>query len=129
MSDPGENAPVILFADDEEVIRMMGRDILHVLGYEVILAKDGNEVIELYEQNRDKIALVLVDWHMPGMKGGEILERLWEINRDVKIILATGWGPPRELEQFRAQGREIGLLQKPFLVKDLKDEISAYLSK
>jgi len=129
MSNPGENAPVILFADDEEVIRMMGRDILRVLGYDVILAKDGNEVIELYEQDHDRIDLVLLDWHMPGMRGGEILERLWEINQDVKISLATGWGPPRELDQIRAQGKEVGLLQKPFLVKDLKDEISAYLSK
>ncbi|MBU0519628.1 response regulator [bacterium] len=129
MSDNGNDTPIILLADDEEVIRMMGRDILRVLGYEVMLASNGNEAIDTYRNNQAKIDLILLDWHMPGLKGPEILEQLWEIDASAKVILATGWGPPRELEEFKSQGRDIGLLQKPYLVKDLQKEIAEFLAK
>ncbi len=130
MADEKKNSPpVILLADDEEVIRLMGRDILRVLGYEVMLAGDGLETIEKYKKHKDEIDLILLDWHMPGMKGNEILEELWSINEEVKVILATGWGPPKEFEKIQESGRRVGLLQKPFLVKDLQTEISEFLSK
>ncbi|UCD99701.1 MAG: response regulator, partial [Chloroflexota bacterium] len=89
MGEDEKKGPVILLADDEDVIRMMGRDILRVLGYEVMLASNGEETVEVYQKNSTKIALILLDWHMPGMKGIEILERLWAINDKVKVILAT----------------------------------------
>lgn len=129
MGENDKNRPVILLADDEDVIRMMGRDILRVLGYEVMLAGNGEETIEIYRENCDKISLILLDWHMPGIKGIEILEKLWEIRDNVKVILATGWGPPKEMDEIRASGHQVGLLQKPYLVKDLQNEISAYLAK
>jgi CheY-like chemotaxis protein len=129
MDEEEKKGPVILLADDEDVIRMMGRDILRVLGYEVMLASNGEETIEVYQKNAAKIALILLDWHMPGMKGIEILERLWAIDEKVKVILATGWGPPKELDDIRASGHQVGLLQKPYLVKDLQNEISAFLAK
>ncbi len=129
MSGNEGNGPFILLVDDEEVIRMMGRDILRVLGYQVMLASNGEETIKIYQENKDKIALVLLDWHMPGMKGAEILEKLWSIDDGVKVILATGWGPPREMEQIQKSGHTVGLLQKPYLVKDLQNSIAQYLAK
>lgn len=129
MTDSESPASVILLVDDDEVIRMMGRDILRVLGYEVVLASDGEETIKVYQENKDRIDLILLDWHMPGMGGTEILEQLWAIDDKVKVILATGWGPPRELEEIQKSGHTIGLLQKPYLVKDLQNEIANYLAK
>ena len=129
MTDSESPASVILLVDDDEVIRMMGRDILRVLGYEVVLAGDGEETIKVYQENKDRIDLILLDWHMPGMGGTEILEQLWAIDDKVKVILATGWGPPRELEEIQKSGHTIGLLQKPYLVKDLQNEIANYLAK
>jgi len=129
MSENGNDSATILLADDEEVIRMMGRDILRVLGYDVVLASNGMETVETYRNNRSDIDLILLDWHMPGLKGPEILEQIWEIDTSAKVILATGWGPPRELEELQSQGRDIGLLQKPYLVKDLQKEIAEFLAK
>ncbi len=129
MTEGTKATPKILLVDDEEVIRMMGRDILRVLGYEVITASNGQETIEIYQKYRDQIDLILLDWHMPGMKGAEILEQLWAIDKSVRVILATGWGPPKELEEIRATGHIVGLLQKPFLVKDLQSEIVEFLAK
>lgn len=129
MTENGKSAPVILLVDDEDVIRTMGRDILRVLGYEVLLASNGDETIKMVKNNRDKIALVLLDWHMPGMSGSEILEELWKIDEGIKVIISTGWGAPREMEQILKSGRRIGLLQKPYLVKDLQDEISKFIQQ
>ena len=129
MSGNEATGPMILLVDDEEVIRMMGQDILRVLGYQVMLASNGEETIRIYQENKEKIALILLDWHMPGMKGTEILEKLWSINDAVKVILATGWGPPREMEQIQKSGHTVGLLQKPYLVKDLQTLIAQYLTK
>lgn len=127
MPDGTANGPVILLVDDEDVIRTMGRDILRVLGYQVILAGNGEEAIDIYRTRRDEIALVLLDWHMPGMTGMDVLEHLWDLDSDVKIILSTGWGPPREMESIQNSGHKVGLLQKPYLVKDLQTEIATFL--
>lgn len=123
----GAQKPTILLCDDDEVIRTMGRDILHVLGYEVMLAGSGEETICVYEQNQKRVALVLLDWHMPGLTGVEILEKLWEINDKVVVIVATGWGPPKEMSAIRESGHKVGILNKPYLVKDLQSEIARYL--
>jgi len=127
VAEDKKTTPHILLVDDEEVIRMMGRDILRVLGYEVSTAGNGSEAVETYQKLIDEIDLILLDWHMPGMKGVEILEQLWAINDKVKVILATGWGPPKELDDIKASGHIVGLLQKPYLVKDLQTEIVEYL--
>lgn len=129
MSDKQPTDPTILLVDDEDVIRTMGRDILRVLGYQVILACDGEEAIKTYRERKDEISLILLDWHMPGMSGMEILENLWDLDDDVKVILSTGWGPPKEMEMIKNSGHIIGLLQKPYLVKDLQNEIASFLKK
>ena len=56
MTSATKSAPTILLVDDEEVIRMMGRDILRVLGYEVMTASHGQETLEIYNANKDKIS-------------------------------------------------------------------------
>jgi two-component system, cell cycle sensor histidine kinase and response regulator CckA len=127
MNDSSQTRPLILLVDDDDVIRTMGRDILRILGYDTLLAEHGDETIRIYREHHANIALILLDWHMPGMTGPEILEHLWEINKDVKVILATGWGPPREMDEIRKKGYNVGLLQKPYLVKDLQNEIAKYL--
>ena len=129
MKNNDNSAPVILLVDDDEVIRMMGRDILRVLGYQVMLASNGEETVKIYQENKDQIDLILLDWHMPGIGGIEILEQLWEIDEKVKVILATGWGPPREMDEIKKSGHTVGLLQKPYLVKDLQNEIAKFLAK
>ena len=129
MTTDEKSDPLILLVDDDEVIRTMSRDILRVLGYEVLLAGSGEETITVYEQNKDQIALILLDWHMPGLSGMEILEKLWDINDDVKVIIATGWGPPRELEAIKKSGHIVDLLHKPYLVKDLQSGIAGILEK
>jgi CheY-like chemotaxis protein len=121
--------PIILLADDDEVIRNMGRDILHILGYDVLLANDGEDTVHVYKQHQDKIAVVILDWHMPGLSGMEILQKLWSINKDVKVVVATGLGMPREMESEKISSHQVSLLQKPYLVRDLQNELARLLDR
>ena len=59
----------ILFVDDEEIIRDVGEKILNEMGYEVILAGSGREAIEIYEKEKSRIDLVILDLIMPDMGG------------------------------------------------------------
>ncbi|TKJ39772.1 hypothetical protein CEE37_10875 [candidate division LCP-89 bacterium B3_LCP] len=129
MTTDDQTKATILLVDDEDVIRLMGQDILRVLGYETILAADGQEAVQLYQDNKNEVALVILDWHMPGISGMEILEKLWAVNPDVKTIISTGWGPPQEMEEIQKSGHVVGLLQKPYLVKDLQNEITKFLAQ
>ena len=77
--------------DDEEVIRHLAKDVLESLGYQVMLAANGQEAIRLYEENSDSIALILLDMIMPQMGGDQTYTRLREINPNVKIVLSSGY--------------------------------------
>ena len=55
----------VLFVDDEENIRNMGKAFLQRLGYRVLLARDGEEAAKQYETHKDEIAVVVLDMTMP----------------------------------------------------------------
>ncbi len=119
--------PAILLADDEEVVRNVGSDILNILGFPTILASNGLEAAALYAQRHDEIGLIILDWYMPGLSGREVLERVWNVDKDAKVLIASGLGPPKELQDLMNSGHSIHLLQKPYLVKDLRDELARLL--
>ncbi|MBF9014990.1 MULTISPECIES: transporter substrate-binding domain-containing protein [unclassified Oceanispirochaeta] len=108
----------ILFVDDEEMNRFLGRDVLKSIGYEVLLASSGSEAIDLYRENRQKIDLVLLDFMMPGMNGKETFLKLREINAECKIILASGFYENKDILEMRDMGLN-GEIQKPYTIESL----------
>ncbi len=82
--------PVILFADDDKICLDVSVQMLQKLGYTVMEARDGQEAIEVYENNQDRVALVILDMKMPD-NGGHTFEQLRKINADLKIILTSGF--------------------------------------
>ncbi|MBW1859880.1 MAG: PAS domain S-box protein, partial [Deltaproteobacteria bacterium] len=70
----------VLLVDDEELVLEVGKELLEVMGYRVLAAKDGREAVEIYRKNQDDIDIVVLDMVMPGMGGGEAFDRLKEIN-------------------------------------------------
>jgi len=117
----------ILLADDEEVVRHVGSDILNILGYQTILASNGLEAASLYAQHHAAIGCIILDWYMPGLSGMEVLQRLWNVDKKAKVLIASGMGPPKELQELINSGHPVQLLQKPYLVKDLQSELARLL--
>ncbi len=80
----------LLFAEDEESIRLLYKEEFEEQGYEVVLAADGNEALEKFEACRPD--LLVIDIKMPGMNGIEVLKKIREESPTVPIILCTAYG-------------------------------------
>lgn len=81
----------ILLVDDEEPIRDSGRQVLSSFGYKVITAEDGEKAIGIYEHEKKKVDLIILDLIMPGMGGRRCLEKLMQIDPEAKVVIASGY--------------------------------------
>jgi len=86
----GRGKETVLFADDEELIRDLGRQVMEMHGYTVFLAEDGMRAIELFRSNREAIDLVVLDLTMPKRSGMEVLRAIRNIDPGAKVILSSG---------------------------------------
>ena len=116
----------ILLVDDEPMIIEVGSEILSILGYDVLTAASGQEAIEKYKDNQDRIDLLIIDMIMPQMSGGELFNRLKEINPTVSVMLSSGYSLDGEAQKILERGCN-GFLQKPFSVSQLSEKIRAIL--
>ncbi|HDI61232.1 MAG TPA: hybrid sensor histidine kinase/response regulator [Desulfobacteraceae bacterium] len=89
MTDTSDK-PTILLVDDEEDIREVLRMSLTDMGYEVVLAKDGQEALRRFDETRP--AIVMTDIKMPVVDGIEVLKRIKRIDPETEVIMITGHG-------------------------------------
>jgi two-component system, cell cycle sensor histidine kinase and response regulator CckA len=112
----------ILFVDDEDMILDVGRDMIESLGYEVLIAGNGKEAVEIYEKNMEKLNMVILDIIMPLMDGSETYDKLKEINPDIKVLLSSGYGINGQATEIMDRGCN-GFIQKPFNISTLSKKI------
>jgi len=118
----------VMLIDDEEVVLVVTRRILRMLGYTVITASSGPEAIEVYRSRREGIALVILDMIMPGMGGREVFERLKRVNPRVRVILSSGYSVEGQAQDIIDRGA-LSFIQKPFSVNNLSEKIREVLEK
>jgi CheY-like chemotaxis protein len=116
----------ILFAEDEAVVRTLTKLVLEGVGYNVLVATDGREAVEMFQQNASEISIVLLDMTMPVMGGKEAFRRIREIRPDVPVIVLTGYTEDIAREDLGA-GVSAGFIQKPYSADTLVAEIRASL--
>jgi signal transduction histidine kinase len=124
----------ILVAEDEEALRNLARNILEGLDYTVLLAKNGEEVIEIYKANSERIKMLLLDVVMPRMGGIEAYERIRELGGDVPLIFMTGYSSETVQSRFVEQNELMAeldavVLQKPYTVEGLGRKVREVLDK
>lgn len=115
----------ILLVDDDHHIRSLGRELLEKLGYGVETAENGEEVLEKFQQGRPP-DLVILDYHLPGMSGLEVVQRLKTLYSGIEVLVASGFFSNREKEQLTAGGAR-GFLDKPFRLRELQLRIEEVL--
>ena len=120
----------ILVIDDEPDIRELCRDILQPLGYEVVLAKNGSEGLNLFRSMKDVISLAIVDMIMPKMGGGEVFQTLKTIKPEVKVLLCSGYNHEgfAGIDNLIKSGA-CGFIQKPFTRQSIALAIKKALSE
>ena len=112
----------VLFVDDEDEIIKVSKALLEVMGYRVFTARNGQEALKIYQDQKEDIDIVLLDMIMPGMNGTHVYEQLKIINPDVKVLLLSGYSRDREATA-RLANRCNGFIQKPFKMQDLSRSI------
>jgi two-component system, cell cycle sensor histidine kinase and response regulator CckA len=118
---PKGNETVLLVDDEQTIVDVMEKALL-LTGYKVLVARGGEEAIEVFRKNRDRIDLVILDMIMPGMGGGKVFDSLRAIDPGVKVILSSGYSIDGEASQIMARGCN-GFIQKPFGIKELSQKI------
>jgi two-component system cell cycle sensor histidine kinase/response regulator CckA len=118
---PKGNETVLLVDDEQTIVDVMEKALL-LTGYKVLVARGGEEAIEVFKKNRDRIDLVILDMIMPGMGGGKAFDSLRAIHPGVKVILSSGYSIDGEASQILARGCN-GFIQKPFGIKELSQKI------
>ncbi len=116
----------ILVVDDEETLRYLAKDLLEPYGYKVLLAADGPEALEIYRKQYASISALLLDMVMPKMSGREVYQKVLEINSLAKVVFASGYCPPEEMDQLW-QTSVTGFVQKPYQIEDLALELRKVL--
>ena len=117
---PRGGRETILLVDDEESLRDLAKEILSTFGYTVITASDGEEALEIYRREKDKIHLIILDIIMPGIGGMRCLEGLQSINPEVRVVIATGYTP---------EGEAGGYISKPYDMRELLRVVRQALDK
>ncbi|MHB8069111.1 MAG: PAS domain S-box protein [Desulfobaccales bacterium] len=116
----------ILVAEDEEKLRGAICQILRSYGYRVLEAGHGQEALLLCGRHQGPLHLVLTDVVMPGMSGGELIERLTSFGRQIKVLFMSGYtADTAALQSLLAAG--VPFLEKPFKMMKLLQKVREVL--
>lgn len=97
-------------------------------GFSVILAEDGRGAVEIFEQRRDEIVLIVLDLTMLVMNGEETLHRLKAVNPKVPILLSSGYNEMEAIQRFAGKGLA-GFVQKPYTSNRLAENLREVLAR
>ena len=117
----------VLIGDDEERMRKLIKDFLASKGYTSLEAEDGEKALQVFQENKNKISLILLDVMMPKLDGWSVLRQIRQTSK-VPIIMLTARGE----EQDELFGFELGVdeyISKPFSPKILVARVEAILKR
>jgi hypothetical protein len=111
---PRGGSETIMVVEDETPVRELVCDLLAAYGYKVLPAESGPKALELWENHRAKVDLVLTDLVMPDhMNGRQLAEKLWADRPALKVIFTSGYSADVVGKDFVLQPG-IHYLQKPY---------------
>jgi PAS domain S-box-containing protein len=118
----------ILLVDDEEPIRSLGRQILEGMEFNVVLAADGKEAIEVFNAFKDEIVCVILDLTMPHMSGDEAYREMLLLKPGVRVIVSSGFSEHDVVRRFPEYGLS-GFIQKPYKIDSLAGMLRKILTE
>jgi two-component system cell cycle sensor histidine kinase/response regulator CckA len=112
----------ILLVEDEEAVRAFGARALTARGYTVLEAGSGLEALEVVEENKGKIDLIVSDVVMPEMDGPTMFGELRKRGIKAKVIFVSGYAEDA-FSRNLPEGEDFGFLPKPFSLKQLIEAV------
>ncbi len=127
----GEMRGKVLVMDDDEIIREIASNMLKKLGFEPLLAQDGEEAIGIYRDSLEKgdpIKVVITDITVRGGMGGEeTVKEILKIDPKARVIVSSGYSNNPIMSNYREYGF-MAVVKKPFEIEDLAEALSEVLT-
>jgi CheY-like chemotaxis protein len=117
-TDARDSGPRLMVVDDDPEVRVIVAEFLEDFGYRVIQASGGAEALSLLSHTPD-LRMIITDIRMPDMSGIELADIATRRQRDLKVILISGY--------FVSQQVDWRFLRKPFRMRDLEAAVRAEL--
>ena len=125
--DVSDRVPVLLIADDDEDILMLVQLRLARSGFEVLVARDGEEALSLARERRPDLAVL--DWMMPKLSGVEVLRaiRAGDDTSEIPVVLLTARASEADVQEGLAAGAD-DYVAKPFSPQELATRVQTILA-
>ena len=117
----------ILFAEDDEAVRRVVQEGLMEAGYDVVVAVQGGEAIDLFLETPNAFDLAILDVVMGGADGREVFRRIRAARPDLPILFSTGYDEAGFLEGL-PKGRGVRTLLKPYAIGTAARRLTALLA-
>jgi CheY-like chemotaxis protein len=118
----------ILLTEDDVLVRELIREVLTGVGYNVVEAKDGEDALRVFNENKKNIQLLILDVVMPNKNGKEVYEEIKATNPAIKAIFISGY----DSNLFFKKGileEGFNFMQKPVLPDELLKKVREVLDK
>jgi len=112
----------LLIADDQQTVRDTAEDVLKSLGYQTLVARNGEALVDLFNQQPDAIHCVVTDIVMPGTSGIEAASRIRKIRPELPVIFVSGYDITETILPDNLNERTV-LLSKPYSIHQLDQHI------
>jgi CheY-like chemotaxis protein len=127
-SNTRAKSSMILVVENEATVRQLISEVLHNEGYNVRIARDGDEALRICAQQAGKVELVLTDIAMPGMSGPAMVDTLLHLNQSLRVLYMSGHAGEVVADE-RGLAPGIPFIQKPFTPVGLIGKIREVLDK
>jgi PAS domain S-box-containing protein len=125
---PTGGTETILLTEDDLEVRKLTKDVLQKFGYKVLEAVDGEDAINKFIEDKDKIQLIILDVIMPKKSGKEVYDEIKKVRPDVKALFTSGYA--KDIIQKRGILQEgLNFIPKPTSPKELLRKVREVLDK
>lgn len=114
----------LLIVDDQKGIRRLLTEVFLEYGYEIESCANGIKALELIPEFQPD--LIIMDVKMPGMNGIDVLRKIRETDKELKVIMMTAYGDQHYVNQAEALGVARFII-KPFDLNELKKQVGEIL--
>jgi DNA-binding response OmpR family regulator len=117
-----------MLVEDEEMLLDLLQTLLEDHGYRVLVARDGQQALDVYKLHQHEVSVVLSDMGLPKLGGWEVFQRLKKLNPNVKCILASGFFDPDLRDQMISEGAK-DFVEKPYIPRLILSRIREIIDR
>ena len=116
------NGECILIVEDEKNVLSYLENILGDSGYDYLSANNGEDAIRIFKEKKQSIDLLISDVIMTGIDGIELAEILKQKQKDLKVILSSGYSS-KKIAKSKIKEKGFQFIQKPYDILDLLKKV------